>query len=339
MSPIKRVFKLGMPWQTFDPFLFCVYHKDDYPKANGHYGPAASLAGRQIGQDFQAKDGWNMYHGSKIPGFPAHPHRGFETITVVNQGIVDHADSNGAAGRYGGGDTQWMTAGKGLQHSEMFPLLNTEHDNPLVLFQIWINLPAKNKLVEPGFTMLWREDIPVVEVTDANNRVSRIQVVAGEYLGHKPPSPPQCSWASDPNNHVCLWNIKMPAGASWQLPASEAGINRTLYFYLGDQAHIDGEILSAGHGAVLVSDQVVTVTAGNTPCEFILMQGRPINEPVSQYGPFVMNTQQEIQTAFDDYRRTQFGGWPWPSSEPVHTHADTRFARYSEHDMIKKDTL
>jgi quercetin 2,3-dioxygenase len=90
---------------------------------------------------------------------------------------------------------------------------------------------------------------------------------------------------------------------------------------------------------VLISDKEVTVTAGNTPCEFILMQGRPINEPVSQYGPFVMNTQQEIQAAFDDYRRTQFGGWPWPSNEPVHEQADTRFARYTSDDMIKKDSL
>ncbi|WP_340679030.1 pirin family protein [Paraglaciecola sp.] len=120
-----------------------------------------------------------MYHGQRVPDFPAHPHRGFETITVVNQGIVDHADSNGVAGRYGGDDTQWMTAGKGLQHSEMFPLLKTDQGNPLVLFQIWINLPAQNKLVEPGYTMLWREDIPIVEVKDPNNRESRIQVVTG----------------------------------------------------------------------------------------------------------------------------------------------------------------
>jgi quercetin 2,3-dioxygenase len=339
MSPIKRVFKLGMPWQTLDPFLFCVYHKDDYPKSNGHYGPADSLEGRQIGQDFQAKDGWNMYHGQRVPGFPAHPHRGFETITVVNQGIVDHADSNGAAGRYGGGDTQWMTAGKGLQHSEMFPLLKADQDNPLVLFQIWINLPAKNKLVEPGFTMLWREDIPKVEVKDANNRVSRIQVVAGEYAGQRPPSPPKDSWASEADNHVWLWNIKMQAGASWQLPASVTDINRTLYFYHGEQALIEDENILPKHGVVLTSDKAVTITAGNTPCEFILMQGRPINEPVSQYGPFVMNTQQEIQAAFDDYRRTQFGGWPWPSNEPVHEQADTRFARYTSDDMIKKNSL
>ena len=125
---------LGFPWATRDPFLFCVHHLDFYPKGNGRGGPAASLRGRQIGNDFIIKDGWRMYHGAKIPGFPAHPHRGFETVTVVQRGMVDHADSMGAAGRYVGGDVQWMTAGSGVQHSEMFPLLEENQGNTLELF-------------------------------------------------------------------------------------------------------------------------------------------------------------------------------------------------------------
>ena len=110
---------LGFPWATRDPFLFCVHHLDFYPKGNGRGGPAASLRGRQIGNDFIIKDGWRMYHGAKIPGF-AHPHRGFETVTVVQRGMVDHADSMGAAGRYGGGDVQWMTAGSGFSTRKCF---------------------------------------------------------------------------------------------------------------------------------------------------------------------------------------------------------------------------
>jgi redox-sensitive bicupin YhaK (pirin superfamily) len=104
MSKIKQIRPLGFQWQTLDPFLFCVHHEDQFPKGNDELGPAASLAGRNIGQDFVVKDGWRMYHGEKVPGFPGHPHRGFETITVVREGLVDHADSAGGKGRYGNGD-------------------------------------------------------------------------------------------------------------------------------------------------------------------------------------------------------------------------------------------
>ncbi|MEK7692326.1 MAG: pirin family protein, partial [Bdellovibrionota bacterium] len=134
-----------------DPFLFCAYHRDLYPKGNQEFGPAESLVGRNLGEDFTLKNGYRMYHGEVIPGFPVHPHRGFETVTVVRQGLIDHADSMGAAGRYGDGDVQWMTAGRGVQHSEMFPLLDQTKGNPLELFQVWLNLPSKSKMGAPHF--------------------------------------------------------------------------------------------------------------------------------------------------------------------------------------------
>ncbi|MCA1757901.1 MAG: pirin family protein [Bacteroidales bacterium] len=124
---------MGFNWPTRDPFLFCVHHLDLYPRGNGEMGPAASLAGRNLGQDFTTKDGWRMYHGERIPGFPAHPHRGFETVTVVLDGFVDHSDSHGSAGRYGNGDVQWMTAGSGLQHAEMFPLVDLLSDESVII--------------------------------------------------------------------------------------------------------------------------------------------------------------------------------------------------------------
>jgi len=161
---IRKIQALGFPWTTRDPFLFCVYHADAYPESDGAFGPVSSLAGRKLGNDFDIKDGWRMYHGRTIPGFPVHPHRGFETVTVVRKGIVDHSDSLGGAGRYGHGDVQWMTAGKGIQHAEMFPLVNQSSPNPLELFQIWLNLPRKSKFVEPHYTMLWREQIPGLQV-------------------------------------------------------------------------------------------------------------------------------------------------------------------------------
>jgi len=123
-NPVIQITPLGFPWETSDPFLFCVHHEDFYPEGNEKMGPKGSLEGRNLGNDFTIKDGYRMYHGETVPGFPAHPHRGFETVTIAQKGLVDHSDSIGAAGRFGDGDVQWMTAGKGVQHSEMFPLLN-----------------------------------------------------------------------------------------------------------------------------------------------------------------------------------------------------------------------
>jgi redox-sensitive bicupin YhaK (pirin superfamily) len=169
MDPVLTIRPLGFQWDTADPFLFCVHHEDDFPKGNDQMGPETDyLKGRHLGDDFIIKDGFRMYHGKTVPGFPGHPHRGFETITVVRKGLVDHADSMGAAGRYGNGDVQWMTAGKGVQHAEMFPLLKKDEPNPCELFQIWLNLPAKNKMVEPHFKMLWQEDIPIYKSKDSN---------------------------------------------------------------------------------------------------------------------------------------------------------------------------
>ena len=128
----------GFPWETADPFLFCVYHNDAFPAGNDRLGPAASLSGRNIGMDFEGKDGWRMYHGSVVPGFPQHPHRGFETVTIMRSGFIDHSDSLGATARFGPGDVQWLTAGSGIVHCEMFPLINAEKGNPLELFQIWL---------------------------------------------------------------------------------------------------------------------------------------------------------------------------------------------------------
>src|SRR5256885_1019595 len=163
---------LGFPWHTADPFLFCVHHDDAYPAGNEAMGPAASLAGRELGMDFEGKDGWRMYHGQEIPGFPGHPHRGFETVTIVRSGLIDHSDSLGATARFGRGDVQWLTAGNGIVHSEMFPLLERERPNPAELFQIWLNLPAADKRVPPHFSMFWRDSVPAHIARDAKGRAT-----------------------------------------------------------------------------------------------------------------------------------------------------------------------
>ena len=317
-----------------DPFLFCVYHDDKYPAGNGSMAPNASLAGRQIGQDFAGKDGWNMYHGQTVPGFPSHPHRGFETVTIVRKGLIDHSDSLGATARFGGGDTQWLTAGGGIVHAEMFPLMDTTKPNPLELFQIWLNLPAKNKMVPAHFTMLWNEKIPRHIATDANGKTTEIAVIAGSLLAAADPKakalpPPPDSWASNPASDLAILTLKLAPGARWTLPkAASLDTKRQLYFFKGSKVTLAEQAMS--HAAVeLRGDTNVEIfNGGNELAEFLLLQARPIGEPVAQYGPFVMNTQTEIRQAVTDYQRTQFGGWPWKDGAPVHGRDPSRFAKH-----------
>ena len=152
------------PMETQDPFLFAVYHHDKYPAGDDKM----QAPGRGNGSDFDNSKPWRFYHGDRIPGFPQHPHRGFETVSCIMEGLVDHADSLGCGGRYGNGDVQYMTAGKGIVHNEMFPLVNKDKPNPLRMFQIWLNLPAKSKFVEPGQKMLWNQDIPIINHDQGN---------------------------------------------------------------------------------------------------------------------------------------------------------------------------
>jgi quercetin 2,3-dioxygenase len=325
---VVRVEPLGFPWQTQDPFLFCVHHDDHYPAGNDRMGPAAPLAGRRLGEDFEGQGGWRMYHGMVVPGFPQHPHRGFETVTVVRRGLLDHADSLGAAARYGEGDAQWLTAGRGILHAEMFPLVHTGRDNPLELFQIWLNLPRADKLAEPHFAMLWRDDIPVHEARDEAGRATTITIVAGALGDRRPPAPPPHSWAARPDSDVAIWTLRMDPGARWTLPPAAPGTSRALYFFRGSGLEVGGRAVAPGHVAVLRADVAAALVNGPDEGEALLLQGRPIGEPVVQAGPFVMTTREEIAQAFADYQRTEFGGWPWPSDDPVHPREQGRFARH-----------
>lgn len=331
---IKHQFPLGFQWETQDPFLFCVHHEDHFPAGNEEMGPASNhFKGRHMGDDFIIKDGFRMYHGKTVPGFPGHPHRGFETITVVRKGLVDHADSLGAAGRYGDGDVQWMTAGKGVQHSEMFPLLSETADNPMELFQVWLNLPQKNKLVEPHFKMLWRESIPYLHFDD--NKVF-VELIAGRWDQYRAVAPPPDSWAATEENDVFIVNIKMEPHSSVTLPVSDSGVNRSLYFYEGSALTINQTTFHAYTGVFLNTDVQTTLTTGATAASIFILQGKPINEQVMQYGPFVMNTKAEIQEAFEEYHRTKFGGWPWAKYDQVHDRTKGRFAKHADGTVEEK---
>lgn len=327
---IKNIKPMGFNWETMDPFLFCVHHEDDFPEGNEEMGPKDSLKGRHLGDDFILKDGYRMYHGKKVPGFPGHPHRGFETITIVRKGIVDHTDSLGASGRYGEGDVQWMTAGKGVQHAEMFPLVHQDKKNPLELFQVWLNLPAKSKMTDPFFKMFWGKEIPHHKVnSNAKNIV--VEIVAGSFFGYNPPKPPPGSWAADPDNEVGILNVLMEEGSTITIPAASIGINRMVYFYEGEQILLQNEdIIKKYHSVEVEAAHELNITASKGNAKILILQGKPINEQVIQYGPFVMNSKQEIEQAFEDYNRTRFGGWPWPRYDYTHDKSKGRFALYAD---------
>ncbi len=322
--------RLSFPWGTSDPFLFCAYHLDAYPHGNEQMGPKPSLAGRHIGSDFSRRDGWSMYHGEQIPGFPRHPHRGFETVTVVRRGYIDHSDSLGATARYGAGDAQWVTAGRGIVHAEMFPLREQDQDNPLELFQIWLNLPARSKLVAPHFRMFWNETIPVHQLKDRAGRAVVVRTIAGALSGVSPPEPPPASWARQAGSEVAIWTIELAPEAEWVLPGSSSGLSRSLYFYRGESLVAAGQKVAGGTRVESESHLPLPLVAGPTGARLLLLQGRPIGDPVAHHGPFVMNTRAELQQAFFDYRQDGFGGWPWTSDAPVHERQQGRFAIHAD---------
>ena len=324
---ITKITPIDFQWPTQEPFLFCVHHFDYYPAGNKNFGlDSKYFSGRDMGQDFISKDGFRIYHGGEIPGFPVHPHRGFETITIVRKGYVDHADSLGAAGRYGEGDVQWMTAGSGVQHSEMFPLLNQDKENTLELFQIWLNLPQKNKMAQPDFKMLWADKIPKM-TKDPNVEVS---LICGEYQGQSYYESPKNSWAKDPANEVNILLVKMKSGGMFNFPKSKIKTNRTLYVFEGQGIKINEQSISGKQALFLDSDIEMKVFANSDDVEFLILEARPIGEPIVQHGPFVMNTRQEIYQTIQDYQRTEFGGWKWPRHDMIHGPKIEKFAIYPD---------
>lgn len=323
---VLETLTLGFPWTTVDPFILTVHHVDDFPAGNADMGPATVEGQRESGAAPTA--GWGMYYGSTVPGFPAHPHRGFETVTFVRKGVIDHSDSLGATARYGAGDVQWLTAGRGIQHAEMFPLRDQEAPNPSELFQIWLNLPSTDKMADPYFTMYWQEDLPRKVLKDDAGHTTEVTIVAGAFEDTQPLAAPPESWASKIESELVIWQFVAEPSSKWTLPpTAHAETVRTIYVFEGS-VEIGGRVLEAPIGVVLRSNTPVVVSAGADGTEALILQARPIGEPVAMGGPFVMNSQAEINDAYRDYHRTGFGGWPWSSSDPVHSRTTPRFARH-----------
>jgi hypothetical protein len=178
--------------------------------------------------------------------------------------------------------------------------------------------------------MLWAEDIPVYSEKDINGKIITVTVIAGKIGNITAPASAPDSWANDPAIEVGIWLIKMDADAKWTIPAASFEVNRSLYFYRGSDITIEGINIMPYHSVDLMADQTVMMENGNKEAFLLLLQGQPINEPLIQHGPFVMNTAAEIQQAYSDYRKTQFGGWPWSRYDNVHPREKGRFAKYAD---------
>ena len=321
---------LGFQWAAADPFLFCVHHLDRYPAGNAELGPSASLAGRQLGQDFEGIDGWRMYHGQVVPGFPAHPHRGFETITYVRQGLIDHSDSMGAAARFGRGDVQWMTAGSGVVHSEMFPLsIATAPTRPSCSRSgstsrpptRWSSLTSRccGTATSRGSRS-----------TDDEGRTAVVTVIAGRLGEIEPASPPPVVMGHQAR--VRPGDLAHRARSRCRLDDPARGIGGDARARcMCSRAALTSTASRSRPPPASSSTPSVRFRSGpaSTRRSCCCKHAR-LGEPVAQYGPFVMNTRDEIEQAFADYQRTRFGGWPWDRDDPVHGIDQARFARHAD---------
>jgi len=226
---------------------------------------------------------------SWIAGFPDHPHRGFETVTIMLEGRVKHADSVGNQGVIEAGDVQWMTAGSGIIHSEM----PERAQGRLRGFQLWVNLPGKLKMIAPRYQDVQASRIPSVSAADVT-----VRVIAGEGFGAKGPA--------DTLMPVRLLDVTLHAGAVFKMDVPDAHAC-FVYVYEGAVRGTDrnGQALEVASGSlgVLEGTAFVTLAAGASGAKLLFADGKPIREPIARYGPFVMNTREEIQKAFEDYSR------------------------------------
>ncbi len=227
-------------------------------------------------------------------GFPDHPHRGFETVTYVLDGEFEHRDSFGNHGRIGPGDVQWMTAGSGLVHSETPGRNLYEHGGRLQGFQIWVNLPRKDKMKAPHYQEISGEKIPVAKSPGVECRV-----VAGEALG--------VQGAVQTHTPIQYLHFTLQPGAT-VLQSAPATQNAMLYVIEG-MAETQGTAVGRFHMATFAGDgdQIAFRNPGEAPLQALLLTGEPLREPIARYGPFVMNTREELQQAFDDYRAGRMG--------------------------------
>jgi redox-sensitive bicupin YhaK (pirin superfamily) len=223
-----------------------------------------------------------------IAGFPEHPHRGFETVSYMIEGSIAHADNHGGKGLVTDGGVQWMTAGRGVAHSEM----PAQTGGRMFGFQLWLNLPAKEKMREP-----WYADIPASAIPSFDVGGATVKLIAGEWNGRKGPGPQR---ATAP----FIADVTIPANRSVEIPLPEGHAG---FVYVFEGALLAGrETVPAGEIGVLSDGDLLEASASDDAARFLVISGKPLREPIAKYGPFVMNTTDEIRTAIRDYQSGQF---------------------------------
>jgi len=227
-------------------------------------------------------------------GVGRHPHRGFETVTVVYQGEVEHRDSTGAGGLIGPGDVQWMTAAGGILHEEFHSRAFTERGGTIDMVQLWVNLPAQDKMSEPGYQTLLDAQIPSVDLPDG---AGRVRVIAGEYGGGKGPA--------RTHTPIDMWDIRLAQGGYASFDGTPG--HTLALVVLRGTVLVNGETLAReGQLVHFERDGTGVTLEANNDAVLLWLSGEPIDEPVVGYGPFVMNTQAEIQPAIEDYNAGRF---------------------------------
>ncbi|WP_078813549.1 pirin family protein [Prosthecobacter debontii] len=229
-------------------------------------------------------------------GVGAHPHKGFETVTVAYQGELEHRDSSGGGGKIGPGDVQWMTAGRGIVHEEFHSAAFTQKGGRLQMAQLWVNLRAVDKKAAPRYQTLLQKDIPTVTLP---NEAGSLRVIAGDYSTTTGPAKTY--------SPIQLWDVSLKAGQDVTLPVPEG--HTTAFLLLQGMVTIHGDA-DAKEGDLAIFErqgQSLTLHA-KEEARLLLMAGEPLNEPIAGHGPFVMNTYEEIEAAFDEFQRGEMGG-------------------------------
>lgn len=242
--------------------------------------------------------------GTQPRGVGQHPHRGFETVTIVYSGEVEHRDSSGGGGKIGPGDVQWMTAGSGIMHEEFHSQDFTQHGGMLEMVQLWVNLPARDKMTPPRYQTLLYAEIPAVPLPDG---AGQLRVIAGEYDTHRGPA-----LTFSPLN---VWDMRLKAGGSTRLRVPD-GHTATLVLLSGSVT-VNGTELTRDASLAMLGDAGNEIEVGAARDSVaLLLSGEPIDEPVAAYGPFVMNTPAEIEQAIRDFQSGRFGRLAAVESNP-----------------------